>query len=165
MSFSRGVDKEDVVHMCSGILLGHEKECNNAICSNMGGPRNYCTKWGRSDKEKCSMISLICRIQKMIQMNLFTKQKQTHGLQKQTYGYQKGKAREKAKLRVGIWYVHILHMEWMINGDLLYSTRNSPQYSVITYVGKASEKEWIVYVNNWITLLYNRNYHSIVNQP
>ena len=27
----------------------------------------------------------------MIEMNLFTEQKQTHRLRKQTYGYQKGK--------------------------------------------------------------------------
>ena len=34
-----------------------------------------------------------------------------------------------------------------INKDLLYSTGNSTQYSVITYIGKESEKEWIyVYV-------------------
>ena len=31
----------------------------------------------------------------------------------------------------------------MTNKDLLYSTRNSIQYSVITYMGKESEKEWI----------------------
>ena len=30
------------------------------------------------------MISLTCRILKMIQMNLFTKQKQTHRLREQT---------------------------------------------------------------------------------
>ena len=35
----------------------------------------------------------------------------------------------------------LLHMEWMINGDLLYSTGDSAQYSVITYMGKESEKE------------------------
>ena len=29
----------------------------------------------------------------MIQLNLFTKQKQTHRLRKQTYGYQRGKVR------------------------------------------------------------------------
>ena len=28
---------------------------------------------------------------KMLQVNLFTKQKQTHRLRKQTYGYQRGK--------------------------------------------------------------------------
>ena len=33
------------------------------------------------------------------------------------------------------------------NKDLLYSTRSSTQYSVITYMRKESEKEWIyVYV-------------------
>ena len=31
----------------------------------------------------------------------------------------------------------------MINKDLLYSMGNSMQYSVITYMGKESEKEWI----------------------
>ena len=35
----------------------------------------------------------------------------------------------------------LLDMEWMANGDLLYSTGNSTPYSVMTYVGKASEKE------------------------
>ena len=35
----------------------------------------------------------------------------------------------------------------MIVKDLLYSTGNSTQYSVISYMGKESEKEWIyVYV-------------------
>ena len=35
----------------------------------------------------------------------------------------------------------------IINKDLLYSTGNATQYSVITYMGKESGKEWIyVYV-------------------
>ena len=34
----------------------------------------------------------------MIQMNLFTKQKQTHRLRKQTYGYQRGKLGGRDKL-------------------------------------------------------------------
>ena len=43
-------------------------------------------------QKQYSMISLICRIlKKMIQMNLFTKEKQTQGLRKQTYGYQMGR--------------------------------------------------------------------------
>ena len=51
------------------------------------------------------MISLICGIKKMIQMNLFIKQKQTHRLQKQTYGYQRGKGWGRDKL--GGWDEHI----------------------------------------------------------
>ena len=31
----------------------------------------------------------------------------------------------------------------LANRDLLYSTVNSTQYSVIIYVGKESEKEWM----------------------
>ena len=37
------------------------------------------------------MISLICGIWNMIQMNLFSKQKKTHWHSKQIYGYQRGK--------------------------------------------------------------------------
>ena len=43
----------------------------------------------KSDKGKYHMISFICRIKKeMIQMTLFTKQKQTHRLREGTYSYQ-----------------------------------------------------------------------------
>ena len=57
------------------------------------------------------------------------------------------------------WY-----MEWLASGDLLYSTGNSSQYSVIIHMGKDSEKEWIPIHVNSVRLLYSRNYHSIVNQ-
>ena len=50
MSINRGVDK-DVVHIHNGILLSHEKERNNGICSNMDGPRNYHAKGIQSDIE------------------------------------------------------------------------------------------------------------------
>ena len=35
MSISGGMDKKDVVHIYNGIPLGHKKEQNYAICSNM----------------------------------------------------------------------------------------------------------------------------------
>ena len=38
------MDKEDVVHIYNGTLLNHKKEGNNAIVSNMVGPRDYHTK-------------------------------------------------------------------------------------------------------------------------
>ena len=40
MSIDRGMDKEDVVRMYNGILLSHKNERNNAICSNVDGPRD-----------------------------------------------------------------------------------------------------------------------------
>ena len=29
-----------------------KKEWNNAVCSNMEGPRDYHTKWSKSDRER-----------------------------------------------------------------------------------------------------------------
>ena len=46
MSIDRGKDK-DGVHIYNGMLL-IIKEGNNAICSNVNGPRNYHTKWSKS---------------------------------------------------------------------------------------------------------------------
>ena len=43
---------KDVVHIYKGILLSHKKEWNNAICRDMDGPRDYHTKWGKSDRER-----------------------------------------------------------------------------------------------------------------
>ena len=40
----RRMDKEDMIHIYNGILLSHEKEQINAICSNMNVPRDYHTK-------------------------------------------------------------------------------------------------------------------------
>ena len=34
------------------MLLSQKKEWNNAICSNIDGPRNYHTKWGKSERER-----------------------------------------------------------------------------------------------------------------
>ena len=61
MSINRGMGKEDVVRTYNGILLSHKKEQNNAICSDMDGPRVCHTEWSKSGKDKY-MISLICGI-------------------------------------------------------------------------------------------------------
>ena len=44
------MDKEDVVYIYNGILLNHRKEQNNAICSNMDGPKN--SKSGKERQER-----------------------------------------------------------------------------------------------------------------
>ena len=40
------------VCVCDGVLLSHKKEGNNAICSNMDGPRDYHTKWSKLERER-----------------------------------------------------------------------------------------------------------------
>ena len=39
-------------HTRGGILLNHKKEWNNAICTNMEGPRNYHAKWNKPERER-----------------------------------------------------------------------------------------------------------------
>ena len=58
MSINRGMDKEDAVRMCNGMLLNHKKEQTNAICSNMNGLRGCHAEQSKSEKDKY-MILLI----------------------------------------------------------------------------------------------------------
>ena len=73
-------------------------------------------------------------------MNLFTKQKQTYRYQKQTFGYQRGNVAGRDKS--GAWgeHSHTTTYKQITSKDLLYSTENSTQYSVITYMRKESVK-------------------------
>ena len=52
----------NMVYLYNGILFSHKKEWNNAICSNMGGPGDYLTKWNKPEKDKYHMIWLMCGI-------------------------------------------------------------------------------------------------------
>ena len=45
---------------------------------------------------------------------------------------------------IGIDIYTLLHIKQITNKNLLYSTGNSTQYSVMTYMGKESKKEWII---------------------
>ena len=67
----------------------------------------------------------------MVQINLFSKQKETHRLRKGTNYYQRE--------GVGGWIVRefgkmytLLYLKWITKKDLLYSTDNSAQYYVTT---------------------------------
>ena len=67
-----------------------KKEWNTAICSNMNGPKSIIlSEVSQTQKDKY-YISLFVESKKMIQMNLFTKQKQTNRLRERTYGYGAG---------------------------------------------------------------------------
>ena len=76
-----------------------KKEWNKAICSNMDGPRDDHTKWSKSDRKK-NFYHFSVKYYKMIQMNLFTKQKYSHRHRNQIHGYQKGKGQRRDKLRI-----------------------------------------------------------------
>ena len=52
MSTERGMGKEDVVCIHHGILLSHQREGKNAICSNMDGPKDYRTKQSKVERKR-----------------------------------------------------------------------------------------------------------------
>ena len=58
VSIHRWMDKENVVHICNGILLNHKK-WNFANVSNMAASRNDHFKWSKSEKDKYYMISFM----------------------------------------------------------------------------------------------------------
>ena len=78
---SRWMDKEDVVHIYNGILFNHKKEQNNVTCSHMDGPRDYHTKWSKSDRERQILYDITC----MWYLKNNTKEKRTHRHRNQTY--------------------------------------------------------------------------------
>ena len=97
-----------MVPIYAGILLSHKKEWNIAICINMDGPGDCHTEWSKSDRERQVSydIAYMWNLKKMIQMNIFTKQKQTHRLREWTYGYQWGRMGGRDRLEVWDWHVH-----------------------------------------------------------
>ena len=71
--------------------------------------------------------------------NELTKQKETHRFREKKYGcWREGTVREP-----GMDVDTLLHLTWRTSKDLLDSTGDSAQYSVTTYTGKGSKKEWI----------------------
>ena len=59
------------------------------LSSNSSSSRDYHNEWSKREKDKYYIISHVGS--KIMQMSLFTKEKQTHRHRKQTYGYHRGK--------------------------------------------------------------------------
>ena len=86
------MDKEDVVHIYNGILLSRKKnEIMPFAAIWMDLEMITLSEVSQTEKDKYHMIDITymwnLKIKAKIQMNLSTKQKQTHRLRKQTYGY------------------------------------------------------------------------------
>ena len=69
-------------------------------------------------------------LKKKVQMNLFTKQKQSHRCRKQSYGYQGGWG-VGINWEIGINVYTLVYIKQITNKDLLYSTGNSTQYCIM----------------------------------
>ena len=82
----------------------------------------------------------------MIQMNLVTKQKDTHRLRERTYGCQGKRIVREIEMDMYI----LLYSKWITNKDLLSSTGNSAPCYVAAWMGGEFVGEWIhIYV--WLS--------------
>ena len=77
-----------------------KKWTKNDIYGNMDGPRDYYANWSKLERERqISWYHLFVKSKTVIQMNLFTKQRQTQRCRRQSYGYQRGRGGDK----LGVW--------------------------------------------------------------
>ena len=108
------------IYICNGILLSHKKEKNNAIYSNMDGTRDSHTKWSMSERQIPYDITYIWNL--IYGTNKPFHRKETHGLGENTCGCQRGGSWMDWEL--GVNRCKLLHLEWISNEILLYSTGN-----------------------------------------
>ena len=85
-------------------------------------------------------------------MNLSTKQKETHTHGEQTCDCQEGGGGSGMGWEFGVYRCKLLHLKWISNEVLLYSTGNYIKSLVY------------IYMRNWVTLLYSGICQNIINQ-
>ena len=108
------------------------KRKTNAICSNMGEPRDSHIEQNKSYRDKY-IILLICRILKKA-INLPNQNRVTD--QKTSLLLQGGMEEEVINWKIGVDTYARLYIKQMPNKDQLYSTGNSTPYSIMACVGK-----------------------------
>ena len=128
-----------------------KREQSNAILSNMNGPRDYHTRWSKSDRESNT-----------IWYHLYVKSKMWH---KWTYLWNRSRltdvetrlvvvrigGREGMDWEFGIIRCKLLYLGWINNNVLLYGTGNHIQYLVVKYYGKEYEKGCVSEVQQKLT--------------
>ena len=116
----------ELLYMSNTIMHFSGELCETSLNSKL----NESPKW----THKCfiTIIALTWEIYKINDTNeQFTKQKQTH--REGTYEYWDWEERMTGRDRLGVWDWHVYTVIFKTtNKDLLYSTGNSTQYSVIT---------------------------------
>ena len=75
-------------HTHNGVLLSHKKEWNNAICSNMNGPRDYHTKWSKWERRHIYNAIYMWNLKKWYKWAYI--QNRNRLTDRKTYGYQRG---------------------------------------------------------------------------
>ena len=112
------------IYIHNGILLSHLKEQNNAICSNMGGTRDSHTERSKLEGERKIPYDITYIWNLIYGTNKTFHKKETHGPREQTCSCQGGGEESGMDWEFGVNRCKLLHLEWISNEILLYSTGN-----------------------------------------
>ena len=140
MSINRWMDKEDVAHIFNGILLSHKKEWNNAICSNMDGPREIIvlSEVRQKEKDKYHMT-----------YHLYVGSQARH---QWTHLWDSHRHRADSQLprgggrknrECGVSRCKLLYAGWINNEVVLYNTGNYIQSPVKNHNGKEYDRVYV----------------------
>ena len=132
MSIDRGMDKEEVEHTYSGILLRHEKEWVNAICSNMHGTRDYHPRWNKSERERQITYDITYRWNLKYDTNELTFK--TERLTDTENGLEGAKGGMDGEF--GINRGKLVYIDWITSKVLRHSTEKYIQHPMINCNGK-----------------------------
>ena len=94
----------------------------------------------QKEKDRHHMISLICGVENMAQM-IYLQNRKDHGLGGQTCVCQGGGEGSRMDWESGVSRCKLLHLEWISNDILLYSSGNYIQSLVMEHDGRSCEKK------------------------
>ena len=109
------------------------------------------TNWSQSDRERETLygIPYMCNLKKMIQMNLQNRKRLTD-LEKELMVARGERWREGIVREYEMGMYTLLYLKWKTDKDLLYSTWNSAQFYVATWMAGEAGEEWM-YVYVWLS--------------
>ena len=132
--------------MCNGILLSHKKnEVIPFVATRMDLEIFILSEVSQTEKQ-IPCIIYMQDLRKIIQMNVFTKHKQTHRHRgKKVYSYQRGVegGRRRHNQKFGIIIYTLLYTKQVINKDLLCNTGKYTQCFIKTCNRNEFQKEYI----------------------
>ena len=111
------MDKEDVLHIDHGIVLGHEMGWKNDTCSNIDGPKGYHTKWRKSERERQIPYSITYMWNLKYDTNELTNKIET---QTERTDLSLPRGWGGMEWESGISRCKLLYIEWINNKVLLY---------------------------------------------
>ena len=146
------MDKEDVLHICSGIRLSHKEEWNLALCSNMDASRDYHTKRSQTEKRHMSYdITHMWNLKYGRHELIYERETNSRTWRIDLWLPRRRVGRD---WEFGISWCKLLCIGWVNNKVTLYSIGNYIQYPVISQM----EKQIYIYI---YTHIYIYVYESL----